>query len=196
MPLLVRTIIGYQLLNRREQLEAALAHAKAHQARLEADLARAMAELNDAVSDASKVGADRAEASARVEIARDSCRHLNAELTEFRRSDYVDRARLELVKWIRESHERLKRNAVANPPAQRPRAPEDRGAASPTSDADRGRRKTFVRFTNARSAVPNVRGLIGLLGLTLAYLQFYFLDVQVQVLRLPTLVVFLHGNLG
>jgi len=37
--------------------------------------------------------------------------------------------------------------------------------------------------------IPNLRPLIGLAALTAAYLQYYFLDVMLQVQSLPTLVL-------
>jgi hypothetical protein len=46
------------------------------------------------------------------------------------------------------------------------------------------------RFNDALAASPTARGAIGLSALVVAYLQYYYLDVQFKIMSLPSATVF------
>jgi hypothetical protein len=170
---------------RREDLEAALAQAEAAQERLEAALAEAKAALVNTVTDASKIDANQAEASAKVEKARARCRQLRAALIEPSRAQLITRSRERIDSLIKQSDELSKREATASPLSIQPREHAVRGGNKRSQDESR-RRRPIDRFSNALATSPRVRETIGLLALVLAYLQYYFLDVQLQIASLPS----------
>lgn len=141
---------------------------------LEAALARAEADLARAV-------ADCAEASANPERARSACRQARAALTEYIRAE----------------------------PLATPVKPAGASTEVPTrhaAEAASGKppRKTIRRFlagflageSGAASAASRrmlARQSLMLLALVLSYLQYYFFDVNLQVVRLPSITVTVFG---
>lgn len=174
----------------REDLEAALAQAEVAREYLEAALAKAEAALVNTVTDAAKIDANRDEASTKVDKARARCRELRAALVERGHSKVTTRSRERIVTVIKQSDELSKREATASPPSRQLSEPAVRGENKRSQDRSR-RRRPFHRFHNALATLPHVREIIGLLALVLAYLQYYFLDVQVQIMRLPSITTYL-----
>jgi hypothetical protein len=150
-------------MGQREELEGALAEA-------EAELARAVAGREGA--DPDPAGAD-----AHIDHVRASCRQARAALA------------------------RLDRAEPASPSSEPTEKPIHRMEKPPARQSGSG--KTIRQLLVAISGRPDARqassrrllarqGLM-LLALVLAYLQFYFFDVQLQVSRLPSLSVPLFG---
>jgi hypothetical protein len=132
---------------------------------LEAALAKAEAELAQAASDRTK-----ADAGVRLERARTHCRQERAALTELNRAEPVARPVERTEKSNRDAGKRSKG------PAVKPRK------------AVRG----LISGLSARHFVLARQALM-LLALVLAYLQYYFFDVSLQVSRLPSITVLLVG---
>src|ERR1035437_7032067 len=101
---------------KREELESALAEAEAARERLEAALAKAEAALVDTVTDAFKIDANRAEASAKVEKARARCRQLHAALAEPGDSEFITRSRKRTGIPVKPYGEVSKPSAATSPP--------------------------------------------------------------------------------
>jgi len=140
---------------------------------LEAALAEAEAELAQAASDRT-----RGDAGNRLEKARAHCRRERAALTELDRAEPVAGP--------------AERTEESNPDLGKP------------SKEPAGRRKTARGFFSAFSARQSdgrnassrhvlARQAFMLLALVLAYLQYYFFDVNLQVARLPSITVTVFG---
>jgi hypothetical protein len=149
-----------------------------HREELEVALAEAEARLAEAVEVRARLDTDAAEANSRIERARALCRHARAALIE------LDHAELE----------RAKSSTVGLEIGTRPPA-----LGAPRS-ARRARRRGIHRLVGgllarefAGKSDPNlkllVRQSIMLLALVLAYLQYYFFDVHLQIARLPTIAM-------
>lgn len=149
-----------------------------HREELEAALAEAEAQLAEAVEVRARLDTDAAEANAGIERARALCRHARAALTELEHAEL----------------ERAKSSTVGLEIRTRPPA-----HGAPRS-AGRARRKAIPRLVGgflarefAGKSDPNLKLLarqsIMLLALILAYLQYYFFDVHLQIARLPTIAV-------
>jgi hypothetical protein len=175
---------------KREDLEAALAQAETARKYLEAALDEAEAALFNTVTDAAKIDANRAEASAKVDKARARCRELRAALVGSSRSTVRTRSRERIDTPIKQSHKLSKREATASAPSRQLSEPAVHGENKKTQDGSL-RWKTIHRFNDALTTPRRVREIIGLLALVLAYLQYYFLDVQLQIARLPSITSFL-----
>lgn len=173
-------------MTKREELEAALAHAEAAREILEAALAEAQAALVNTVTDVSKADADWAEASAKVEKARVRCRQLRAALRDPALAELITRSRERIDTLTKQTGELPKREATASPPFIQPREHAVHGENKRSQDESR-RRKLIDRFSNALATSPHVRETIGLLALVLAYLQYYYFDVQLQIMGLPSI---------
>jgi len=148
-----------------------------HRQELEVALAEAEAQLAEAVETRARLDADATGAEARIEKARVLCRLVRAALTG------LDRAEPEPAVSAGETGEQtgLSVRGVQKPPG-RPRGKTiHRLIAGVLSWEAVGRGRTNWRLI-ARQAFM-------LLALVLAYLQYYFFDVQLQVLRLPSLAV-------
>jgi RNA polymerase-binding transcription factor DksA len=130
------------IVNKREELEAALSDAEAA--------------LAVAVVDAARIGTDRVAADAQIEKARSRCRQVRATLVKLNRAKY-------LVCADERSDAKVNQAAVAIPVA----------ALAPGRAA-------------ARTQPPLLRQTVSLLGLTLAFLQYFFIDVQLQIVSLPS----------
>lgn len=177
---------------KREELEAALAKAEAEREHLEAALARAEAALVNTATDAAKIDANRADASANLDRARADCVRARAALREYARS-----------KPKTTSHERgfIQVREVPDEPAPAPvtvqigiagPAPKPAGnlAAGPDnkSERDLGLRDLIRRADDAFARSQLLRQTVGLFALVMAYLQYYFFDVQLQIMSLPSAV--------
>jgi hypothetical protein len=142
---------------------------------LEAALAEAEAELARAVVDRVAAAADVAEA--KLERARAHCRHARTALAEMNRAE-----------------------PAAGPAGRTEKS--NRSAEKP-SKVYTGPRKSVLGFLSAFSArlpVKNAptrqaitRQALMLLALVLAYLQYYFLDVNLKVSLLPSITVLVFG---
>jgi hypothetical protein len=163
---------------------------------LEAALAKAEAALADVVIDAAKVDADRAEANANLEKARAHCRRVRAALIELNRVGPTARSGEELDILIRQLLEVSKLVAGASPPSRQISEHPDRAKYNRSQD-ESGRPKPVHRFKigflalelGPRGALARrslMRQTIGLSALTLTYLQYYYFDVQLQLLSLPS----------
>ena len=173
---------------KREELEAALAKAEAEREHLEAVLARAEAALVNTATDAAKIDANRADASANLDRARADCVRARAALREYARS-----------KPKTTSHERGFVQAHEIPDEPMPvSAPKARAGSAPTPIDKQGTglggkkstsslrpRNLIRRVDSAFARSQLLRQTVGLLALALAYLQYYFFDVQLQIMNLP-----------
>lgn len=173
-------------MTKREDLEAALAQAEAAQERLEAALAEAKAALVNTVTDASRIDANQAEASAKVEKARARCRQLRAALIEPSRAELITRSRERIDTQSKQSDDLSKREATESPPSKQLSEPAVRGEDNKRSQDESRRQKSIHRVKNALASSRLVRQTMGLAAMTVAYLQYYFLDVQLQILSLPS----------
>lgn len=173
------------MVTKRAELEAALAQAEAAREMLEAALAEAEAALVNTVTDASTIDANREEASAKVEKARARCRQLRAALADPGRSELVTRSR-ERMEALPEESDAPKE--VAASPQQRPRSerPAGNGSRGSRFASRLGQRMRQLNGTLAGSR--HARESIGLSALVLAYLQYYYFDVQLQIVTLPSVV--------
>ena len=149
---------------------------------LEAAFAKAEAVLTDAALKAAKADGNRAEANAKLDKARAYCRQLRAALVELNRSD---------------STEAAKREASASPPSTQLSEHSVHGE-NKTAQDESGQRKPIPRFNvgfsaqepsprDAPARPPILRQTIGLLALTLTYLLYFHIDVQLQIVMLPSI---------
>ena len=99
----------------REELEAALAKAEAAREYLEAALAKAEAALVNTVTDASKIDANRAEASAKLDKARANCVRARAALREFNHSNPIVTSHERSYIQVGESEDVPKPSVIASP---------------------------------------------------------------------------------
>ncbi|MGB5080882.1 MAG: hypothetical protein WBO23_09080 [Burkholderiales bacterium] len=151
----------------RQQVEAALAEAAANLARAEADLARA-------VADHARAESNPVEGDAPLDRARTACRGARASLVQ------------------------LNREVPLPAPNERTGKPIRRAAVPPAAPTRRPitiekRTRAFPGLHALERAVPGWRRIgrqsLMLLALVLAYLQFYFFDVQLEVTRLPSIAL-------
>jgi hypothetical protein len=173
---------------KQEELEAALAKAEAERERLEATLVKAKAALVNTVTNAARIDSDRAEANAKVDLARGYCRQLRAALAELNRSGSEARSRESIGTHIGQFE------AVSKPAAATGLPPVKSGEHAVRAEnkglADQsGGRQPIPRFSRAHARSTLLRQSIGLLALTLAYLQYYYFDVQLQIVNLPSVLV-------
>jgi len=126
---------------------------------LEAALADAEAALADAVVDAAGIGTDREAADARLEKARSRCRQVRATLVRLDRAKYLSCA-------DERDDAKINQVVVAIPVA----------AQAPGHGAE-------------RTQPPLLRQTVCLLALTLAFLQYFYFDVQLQIVSLPSPII-------
>lgn len=192
----------------REDLDVALAQAEAAREYLEAALVKAKAALFDTVTDASKIDANRDEASAKVEKARARCRQLRDALGKPDQPDqpdhsvFITRSRERPSTPINESDELSKREPAANLPSRNLIEDADHGESKrfqEESSRAKSLRPSRVGFLarerslrNVIARSPLVRQTISLFALMLAYLAYFHADVQLQIMSLPSIVVLLH----
>jgi len=148
---------------------------------LEAALAKAEADLARAVSKRVEAHANVAEADASLERARATCRHVHDTLVELIRAEPPPKP-AKAAKPAETSIQGVVAEAV---PSTRPRQTIRRflqGFLAGKLDA-----------ANAASRRMMARQSFMLLALVLAYLQYYFFDVNLQVVRLPSITVMVFG---
>jgi hypothetical protein len=174
---------------KREKLETALAQAEAARAHLEAALTEAQAALVNTVTDTSKVGADWAEASAKVEKARVRCRQLRAAFLDPEYSKIITRSRERLDRLSKQSEELPRQELAPALPSIQSGDCVLRGE-NKSSQGESRRRQSNHRFINGLTTSPRIRETIGLLALVLAYLQYYYFDVQLRIMSLPWIFTF------
>lgn len=185
------------LATKREELESALAEADAAREQLEAALVKAEAALVNTVTDASKIDANRAEASAKVEKARARCRQLHAALVEPGQSEIITRSRKRVGTPVRQSVEDSKPSAATSSPSIPSSEHAVRGGNKTSQDEPRQQEPIHRTDISASTQEPSrsdvrarpylLRQTIGFLALVLAYLAYFHVDVQLQIVSLPSI---------
>ena len=164
---------------------------------LEAALAEAEAALADATNYAAKVGGDRAETNANLDKVRAHCRQVRTALVNLKLSESTDWSGEWIDTLIKQLEEVSVRGASAGPSSRQLDTHVVRGDNKRPHDESR-RRKPIHRFgfgfskkepspgdALERPSLP--RQAIGLLALILAYLLYFHIDVQLQILSLPSI---------
>jgi len=165
---------------------------------LRAELAEAQAELASAVLDRENPRLDGATVEARIEKARAHCRRVRALIAERSRAQPAAIPRRQ--KPAPEAVTKLEEPVPEAVPPKR-RNPEPESANQPAEKTTLHRRfRHFLGVLERLSGVKSTadwrvitRQSLTLLALVLAYLQYYFLDVHLQLSRLPSLAVIVHG---
>ncbi len=152
---------------------------------LEAALANAEAALAEAAINAAKVGANRAEANANLDKTRAYCYRVRAALDELDRSAATAGANEQIDIPVKQSKEVSRQRAIATPPSLQPSRHVDRGDNKRSQDESR-RRKPVQRLdqSDVLKRSPLTRQAVGLLALVLAYLLYFHIDVQLQIMSL------------
>ena len=173
------------MVTKRAEVEAALAQAEAAREILEAALVEAKAALVNTVTDASMIDANREEASAKVEKARARCRQLRAALADPGRSERVTRSRerIDALPGQSDDPPKLAASEQQRTSGARPVSRERRKSGYASGLRQR------IRQINATLAGSRcARESVCLSALVLAYLQFYYIDVQLQIVTLPSVI--------
>lgn len=166
------------------------------QEELIAALAKAEVALVNAVTNATTVDSVRTEADAEVVKARAHCRWLRAALVELNRSESIAGSGERTDTRIKQLEDASKRSATASRPSRQPSEHTVRGENKRSRNGSR-QGKPIRRFNigfsaqepspgDALARPPLLRQSSGLLALTLAYLLYFHVDVQLQILSLPT----------
>lgn len=164
---------------------------------LEAALAKAEAALANAVINAATVDGDRADADANTEKLRAYCRRVQAALVKVKRREPAGGSGEALDIRIRQLREVSKRMPHAVPPSRRLGKHAVR-AKNNGSHNESGRREHVRRFNTGFLALqPAPRGALawyslkrqatGFLILILAYLEYFYIDVQLQIASLRSI---------
>ena len=169
----------------RGEIEAALAQAEAAQQFLEAQLVMAEQMLVTTVNDIGSIDANREMASAKLEMARIRCRHLRAALRDPIRTQTIARSRERVEGLVNGSDAHP--NKVADCPASRGETVE----RIIRTDGLKSTRqpKVVQQFRKILGSAPPLREVIGLSALVLSYLQYYFMDIQLQITQLPSITL-------
>jgi hypothetical protein len=210
-------------MGKREELEAELARGEAFLARAEARLRKAEAELHKAAIRHANANGGRADTVDALESARDVCRVAHADRHHsLGRRDQLRAALVELDHHALPSGnssaqtDELIKTAEGPGPGTTAYPPD--GRASPRSTRSSGHavgnaEKRQENITDGKKpfgsfALPRceylapvdmhawrslTRRIVIMLALLLAYLQYYFLDVNLQIARLPSIVLLLLG---
>jgi hypothetical protein len=164
---------------------------------LEATLAKAEAALADAVISSATVDADPVEANAKLDKARAYCRQVRAALVQLNRSESIPWSGERIDARIRLLGEISKQAAAASPCSRQLSQHAVRAENKKSQDESR-QRKQIHRFNigfpaqepgpgDALATPPLLRQTIGLLALILAYLLYFHVDVQLQIMKLPSI---------
>ena len=171
------------IVTKRQELEADLAKAEVHREYLEAALAEAKAALLNTVTDASKIDANRDEVNAKVDKARARCRQLRAALVELDHAgEFETRSHERMDTLIRQSEELSKQELTASPPSIRSRDHAVRGENR--GSQDESGKEPGPKVALARSTL--IRQAIELSCLVFAYLLYFHIDVQLQIVTMPS----------
>lgn len=164
---------------------------------LRAALAKAETALANAAIIAATVDGDRAEANTNVDKARAYCRRVRAALLEVNHLEPTARLGEEIDILIRQLLEVSKRMADASPPsrqlsehpvrAKNNRSQDESGRREPVHRSNIGFLAQELSPRDALARRSLVRQAIGLFTLTLAYLQYHYFEVQLQILSLPSI---------
>ena len=148
-----------------------------HREELELALAEAEVQLAEAVEARARLDTGTAEVNANIERARAHCRHARAALAELGRTE-LERRESEFVP-----------EGSTGPLAGGGRKPAERTQRRAVHRLIGG----FLAREFVAKGAPDwrliARQAFMLLALVLAYLQYYFFDVHLQLARLPALVV-------
>ena len=182
-------------MTKREELETALAQAEAAREYLEAALAKAEAALVTTVTDAAKIDANRSEANAKVDKARARCRQLRAALVDPDHSEFITRSRERVNTLAKQSEGLSKREATASSLSTQISEHLARGENAQHKFGQRKPNQGFNSGFSKQEPVPKdaparpylLRQTIGLLALTSAYLAYFHVDVQLQIICLPSI---------
>jgi hypothetical protein len=166
---------------------------------LEAALAKAEAALAKAVINAGKVDSDRAEANAKLDNARAHCRRAHMALIELDDSELIAWSRKWINTPIKQSGKDSKRSASASPPS-RPSSEHPVHGENKRSQDESGPRKAIHRINvgfsarepkpgDARARPSLLRQTVGLFALILTYVLYFHVDVQLQIVSLPSIFV-------
>jgi hypothetical protein len=177
-------------MNRRQQFEADLEVAKGELARAASELAAATAmfdnphtgvrgagsNLRHTVTALAKAQADHAVAKAQTDLekARANCRRATAALAEFDRD--------EAVRQAARSGEQAARAAEKSKQADKF-----------TGSLAAARQAHLLVPREERDRAMLVKHTVMLLAVVFAYLQYYFVDAQLQIARLPAATIYLLG---
>ena len=164
---------------------------------LEAALVKAEAALANAVINTAAVDEDRTEADANTEKLRAHCRRVQAALVKAKRREPVGGSGEALDIHIRQLREASKRMPYAIPPSRRLVKHPVR-AKNNRSHNESGRREHVRRFNTGFLALrPAPQGALawyllkrqatGFLILILAYLEYFYIDVQLQIASLRSI---------
>ena len=169
---------------------------------LEAALAKAEAELAQAVIDRAKGDSDGLVTDADLDKARAHCRHARAALAELNRSEPALAPGEETGKSVTGSAAESKSGAAA-----RPHSAQSRGYIVRERDRARKQFRPAQAIHQLISRFPGLKPGVGyasswrvfarqsfmLLALVVAYLQYYFFDVNLQIVRLPSITMLIFG---
>ena len=183
------------IVTNRIELEVALARAEATRIELEAALARGRARLVDSVTSAAAKDAQGDEANAKVLRARANCRELHAALLALNRAE-AERRPIRPIDILGKHFDDLpKAKAAASVPSQHSSGQAVRLEYARWNDVP-GRRKraswsarTFATKKLGPRAQMLIRQTIGLMALSIAYLQYYYFDVELEISRLHSIVI-------
>ena len=163
---------------------------------LEAALALAEAALAEAIIAGSKPDALSADTGIRLESARACCRRAHTALAELNQSESVTSSRDALDTLIQDLKGLPIRRATASSPSRQlheeafrgvdRRAPDQSGQPKQTRGSTLGPSVRERRPGNARAWSSLLRQTIGLLAVILTYLLYFHIDVQLQIVRLPS----------
>lgn len=185
--------------NKLRRAKDAPARLAAEIAKAESDLRSAEAGLAGAILDQCGPGADRVGTNAAVDRARAYCRQSYTALTRLKLQEtgYASGERARMP--IEEPAEQALRAPAGPTPSRRSGEMPAVGAPRPPRKQSRLERSyhQLIRGSQAEEprarAAPDWRPLTRrsfmLLALVLAYLQYYFLDVNLQIARLPSVAV-------
>lgn len=175
-------------MNKQEKLITRLAKAEAVRAELEAALAKAEAALVNTVTNAATIDRDRAEAIAKVVKARAQCRQLRLALVELNRQESKVWPDESINTPLKQPGDLSGQGASANPATRQLSEDAGRGESERSEDESQ-RRKPVPRGNNAIERSPLLRQATSLFALELAYLQYYYFDVQLQIMSLPSVTL-------
>lgn len=168
---------------------------------LEATLSEAEATLADAVFYAIQVDANRVEADANLDKARANCRQVRTALVKLNHSDLMAGSYEQIDTQIALFRNVLKGEATARPPARHSNGYAVRGVDNGSQHESKLRRPFHRSNIGLSAQRPNpryalasslfARNVTYLLAVTSAYLLYFYIDVQLQIVRLPPPITWL-----
>jgi hypothetical protein len=153
---------------------------------LKAALTKAEEALAAAVVSSTQSVLHPAETNASLDKARAYCRQAHAALVKLNRSESTAVADEGVDTLIRHLEEVSDEAAKASIPPSMPAA----GGEYEGLRYEFGPKKPARRIDASIVKSPLARHTVNLLALTLAYLQYYYFDVQLQIMSLPSIATF------